>query len=640
MATPRLNLAGVRGRLGPHAWTLGVVALYLVLVLGGVTQSSIGIPGLRADAAHPLGLQIGGAVGVRSDEYLTSTPLVLGVEATGEPDDLDPLTAPQGFLSQIPAGPVSTLVLADGAVQRLGPWLPDAMLLAARWWLPFLLLALGTPRLVEALTGSRRAGIAVAVAFVAAPASAWWSWTPVSILGFTTAGAAAMLRAADELTAARRPRAVAWGLLAAVLLARTPLHYQPWAIVLAVSVLAMTVAALLARTDRRSALLALAGVGGAALVLAGAVVVENLDSVRATLGTVYPGARSSSGGPNSVPDLFGATSLVNLKDRTIVGTNASEISSGYAVAAIWALLLLVAGVRFRDRVHRVATATVLGCTAFWFAWSMVDFGSVRLPVLSMVPPNRSGDVVGYLAVLLLGLVLPAATRPSWRVALACAGAVALVAGWAGSLLREGPLPGLGVATIWLTTAVLAAVVLLVTRWPERPHGYVIGLLGAAALVWNVNPVLVGTAELRAGAPAQAMLAAGAQARAAGTVWATDDGYVDALLTATGVPSLSGRQLSGPDVDAWRRLDPGEAARDVWNRGGSFITFHWTTAPELSFANPTADVIQVSGSPCALAAREPELTRVVSSVPLEAACLTPAGDFTWGGAARHVYDVTR
>lgn len=652
MTPPRLDLAGLRRTLGPHAWTIAVVAVYVVLVLGGITQSSIGIPGLRADADHEIGTQVGGAVGIRSDEYLTSTPLLLGVEATGEADDLNPLTAPQGFLSQIPVGPVSTVVLADGAVQRLGPWLPDAMLLAARWWLPFLLIALGMPSLFASLTGSRTAGMLVAVACVAAPASAWWSWTPVSILGFTSAGAAAMLRAADaadtaaaaraagEAVGRRRLRVVGWGALAALLLARTPLHYQPWSIVLALSVLATVVASLLARADRRRALLTLAGVGGAALVLAAAVVVENLASVRATMGTVYPGARSSAGGPNPVPDLFGATSLADLKNLEVVGSNASEISSGYAVAAVWALLLLVAGVVFRDRVHRVATMVMLACTSFWFVWSMVDFGSLHLPLVSMVPPNRSGDVVGYLGVLLLGLVLPGLVRTSWRLALASAATVALLAAWAGSLLRAGVLPGLGVASIWLSSAVLGVVVLLVTRWPRRPIGYAVGVLGAAALVATVNPVLVGTAELRAGAPAQAMLEAGAQARAAGEVWATDDPFVDALLTATGVPSLSGRQLSGPDVDGWRALDPGEEHRDVWNRGGSFVRFAWTDDETLTFANPTADVILVTGSPCALAEREPGLSTVVSSTPLDGGCLAEAPSFEWGGITRHVYTIRR
>jgi len=129
------------------------------------------------------------------------------------------------------------------------------------------------------------------------------------------------------------------------------------------------------------------------------------------------------------------------------------------------------------------------------------------------------------------------------------------------------------------------------------------------LIWNVNPVLIGLADLRGSAVARDMLESGADAREHGAVWATDDVYVDALLTATGVPSLSSRQLAGPERDAWAQLDP---------------------AP---------DVIQISGSPCVLADRMPDLTTIVASHELDLECLTEVDTFTWNGEAKRVYEVT-
>ena len=74
------------------------VAVYLVLVLGGITQSSIGITSLREDPRNPSGTMLGDAQAIRSDEWLSVTPVVLGVMATGSTDDLNPLAAEQHHL--------------------------------------------------------------------------------------------------------------------------------------------------------------------------------------------------------------------------------------------------------------------------------------------------------------------------------------------------------------------------------------------------------------------------------------------------------------------------------------------------------------------------------------------------------------
>lgn len=624
-------------------WVAAPLIAYLLLVLGGVSQSSIGISTLRVDPSAPTPMMIGGGVGIRSDEYLTSTPLLLGVEATGQVDDGNPLTAPQGFLTQLPSGPVSSLVLLDGSLLRLGPVLPDQMLLAAHWWLPFLLLALGAPAFFHTLTGSRWIGAFAAAMILLAPASAWWSFSPVGVLGFTFAGAAGLQRVAGHVAARRYRRAAAWCLGSAILLARTPLHYQPWAIVLGLTILAVAIVPMVTvRPGRRAGLVALGATGGLALLLAGGVVLENLPSISATLGTVYPGARVASGGADGMPQLFAATSLVGLKHLEVVGSNPSEISSAFAVAAIWAVLLLVAGVRLTAVPQRRAVLTALGLTGFWFTWSMVAFGpwAARIPVLNMVPPNRSGDVVGYLGILLLCLVLPSDVRVPVRTAALIGGFVALVAAYAGSLLQASAVPGVALSTIWLSSLLLGAAVLVVTVRPRWWVGYAATVALAGLLVWNVNPVLIGLADLRGTPLADRMLAAGTAARADGTVWAADDGFVTGLLTATGVPTLSSRQIAGPEPAAWARLDPSGASQDVWNRGGSFIDFTWTDAESLTFSNPTPDTIEISGSPCTVARDLPALTTIVSSTRLGLSCLRDAGSFAWGGSTRWLYAVTR
>ena len=90
--------------------------------------------------------------------------------------------------------------------------------------------------------------------------------------------------------------------------------------------------------------------------------------------------------------------------------------------------------------------------------------------------------------------------------------------------------------------------------------------------------------------------------------------------------------------AWSKLDPGGAHEEVWNRGGSYIYFSWTEDEQLTFANPSPDVILISGSPCDVADPVPELTTVPTR-ELDDACLRPTGSFAWGGATRWVYAVS-
>ena len=620
------------------------VAAYLVLVLAGVTQSSVGISSLREDPAHPSGTMIGDARAIRSDEWLSVAPVFIGVTATGSTDDLNPLAAPQQFMSFLPSGPVSSVVLIESTALQLGPWLPDSMLVAARWWLPLLLLVLATPAYFRSITGSRRVGYLATALIAFAPASAWWSLTPVWILGFTMAGAVALQRCAAAAVESRRGGAIGWGLLSAVVLARIPMGYQPWSVVLATAVLLVAVLSIVApRPHRRRAIAAVTATAVATLLLVVLVLVESRETLAAVVGTVYPGRRAATGAPQPLQDIFGATGLAPLTDTMpVVATNASEISSAFAICLVWAVLLLAHGVTFRDAGHRAAVVGLSAVTAFWFAWASLDFGTLgeRIPLVNLVPAPRAADVLGYLAIILVCLVLPAAApRNGWLFATMTAGACALLAGYASSLVRAQNLPDLSITSVWVSSLLVGLVVLLVTRRPHGSMGYLFAGLSALLLVWDVNPVLVGVGDLRGTPVAARMMEAGRDARQDGSVWASDAAAVDSLMMATGVPSLSGRQLAGPDKEAWEQLDPRPRDDDLWNRS-AFLWFGWNDSPGLTVDNPSPDVVHITGSPCTVAERMPTLGTVVSSHPLTDGCLTEVDGFNWGGAPRYVYTVRR
>lgn len=86
-----------------------------------------------------------------------------------------------------------------------------------------------------------------------------------------------------------------------------------------------------------------------------------------------------------------------------------------------------------------------------------------------------------------------------------------------------------------------------------------------------------------------------------------------------------------------RIAPGHTAEGT--PGSAFVTFQWTDQGELTFVNPSPDVTQVSGSPCEVAERVPQLGTVVAGHELDGECLRAAGTFAWGGTTRWVYRVT-
>ena len=75
------------------------MGVYLLLTLAGATNSSIGVQQLRQNPAHPVGQEIGHPQAVRSDEYMTESPITLGQIAIGRGDAVNPLSVSPDFFS-------------------------------------------------------------------------------------------------------------------------------------------------------------------------------------------------------------------------------------------------------------------------------------------------------------------------------------------------------------------------------------------------------------------------------------------------------------------------------------------------------------------------------------------------------------
>lgn len=642
----RRLLSGARRR-PLRAWAAVVLLGYLLLVVAGVTTSSLGISLLRDDVAvEPPGLVAGQPRAIRSDEFLRTTPWRLGLMEAGSDDFASPLSFPDAALTATDVtGPVGAALFADSVLTTTVGRVAPVQVFAAIWWLPFVVVAALMPPLLARWGVRPHIGIPATGLALLAPASAWWSWGTLTPLAWAVGAA---LTATVGIDRWRRSgfSAMSAGLVlvSGLLLARLALSYQPWALPVGAAVLPTTLAALIRPSaGRRTALLLVAAVTGLGLALVLLFAWENSAALDVLSQTVYPGTRRSGGAALDLGLLLGAPALWVLQlDPATVASNASEISSGFTVLAVVAVTLAPAVLwraTGRGRAPAATSGIVLAGLALWctVTWPQE---AAQIPLLSLVPPTRVAEILGICAVIPFALVLQGWSehRGGSRVAGAAVAATAtlVVTGAAGSVLRAGYLPQLSPAGIWVTAVATAAVAAIAVLWSPRWWSLLPALVAAFVVVAAVNPIQVGFGDLQTGAAANHVREWGGSLPE-GAHWATDDFVVDALLMANAQPALSGQQWVGPDVDTWAQLDPEGEFRESWNRGASYIVFAWTPGAELTVDNAISpDVIRVSVDPCDPRLTSLDLSLVVSNGLLDGSCLTAVGDIAWGGVTRHVY----
>lgn len=632
-------------RTRDHWATTLVLVLYAAVTAAGATTSSLGISFLRQDPDHPLGRQLWDAQGVRSDEYNAFTPIDLSIMATGGSPTLSPLGAQADLVHRFSSGGFfETIVFFDATMLRAARFVPDAMLFAARWWLPVLLLLVFLPRWFGQVGATRRAGWLAALLIVLSPSVAWWSLQPAEQLAYTVAGASLLVSCHTGFVRRERGRSLVLGVLGGILVAGIPSGYVPWSLLLGGTVLAATTLWVLTRQQSwLDRVVPLAVVGATALVFGLGVLWENLDSLRATLGTVYPGSRRSGGAAEPLELLFGAPGLSGLQRSTPATSNASELSSSFTIAFVWAFALVLGGRWSRPWRSAVVPATVGAIGLVWLAWTTVATGVLgsKIPLFNLVTPVRAAQVVGILGVLLVALLLPAVSGgSSWRTAIGAGLGCGAVTIYAVSTLKETALPGMRVLEVVVVSAATALAIALITRYPGRTWPILVTALLAAIPVFRANPVVLGLGDLRDSSAARTMAALGDTARSDGTLWASDYGSFDVLMLANGVPSLSGLQRSGPNRAEWALIDPAGSSEDAWNRAGGYVPFLFFVDQPTGISTNGFDVTYVYIDPCELVRVVPNLGHLATRQDLTASCVRPAGSVTWSGETINLYDVVR
>ena len=616
-------------------WVLPSIVVVAVLVLTGLGISGTSTPALTPDKTNDSSVIFGTPRAIRSDEWMTRTPLVVSQSERGFPrfagvgigehdmsvlSDLPTATWPEVFRPH-----------------QLGYFLlPVAHGFAFEWWASAAILILGVYALVLVLFGDWRWATAAALVMYASPFFHWWYQpTLFGLVGWSAAAVAALLWSFQSgVVGWRRWLRVALATYAGCCF--TIFLYPPAQIPILFVLIAVIVGAVWPRLAdrswewRRLLVNSLVALGGMVVVL-GLFIVTHRSTLSAIANTVYPGARRETGGGGLMGHLFtGWFGLHYVSNdagmRGVIFSNESEASSFLylgllvipALPFVWQFLF---GVGRRLRIFAISLLSVIAILFIHFAVGLPRI-IARLSLLDRVQFSRVLPALGLASILLL-IVIAKSMEGRWipkgRMFLAQSTMAVLGVAFVGSLGLDFRNAGAPIDRIAILTSIIFILVpgLL---WFWRPMVSMSVLIAVGFVVCiGINPLVRGLDHMTSTPFATEVRQLDADSGAVNSVWMTDNWATSSVITAAGVDNLSGVNLY-PNADAWRLLDPSGRYENIWNRY-SITSWRFVSGllqPEFFLLQP--DVIEIQIDPCAPQLTDLGIRWIVSANALRSSCL--------------------
>jgi hypothetical protein len=567
----------------------------------------------------------------------------LGLLKSGNANFTSPLADPNtSLVYPDPDSAINTLNAIDTMWPRTIPGIGIDQEFAFSWWTPVLIALIFLPLFLREIGVGTLVAITATTLIVTSLVNVWWSLWISPIIGYS-AMAAYLYLITMKKSALRQTYLIPAIFLSAFCVFKLLTSYQPWVIVLAPMILVPTVVFAIRIYGVKKSLVRLGAVFVTFGVLAGAFIISNSSALSTIQNTLYPGQRRSVGERVSAFLTWGAPHLQVLNiSKEIVGSNASELSSSFSVLAIAGLIIIAVN---RRKVAKFSAIEVSATTLvlIWFVWISIQMPNFfgLIPILSLVTPNRAASVFGIIAILFFAYV--SIPKPEFspasnsRIPLAIAGSGGLLAAlltFVGGRELSQVVPRLGSIRIAAATILIFVVVFCLLVERLQISGLILLTVFSVYISASVNPLQKSTNGITNGAVIEKL----GELNVPGFTWASDSGSVDALFMANAMNSLSGQQLIGPNPDTWKMLDPNNLSEMAWNRGVSYISFTWSDLLEPEITSPSADVILVSISPCALAEKFSSLKHVVSTNVLEYSCISKEYEFDQNGVLVSVYEI--
>lgn len=565
--------AAQRRHGGLIAFALILLAWLVIATAARIHGSSVAIWNSEMSRVNrpDLGLLLGNARAIRSDEWTVGTPFIMSQALQRDPFPTvnTSLGAKQSpLLLNVPVRHWSALFKPH----LFGFFILDLEhAFALMWQLKVVGLLLSAALLIYLLTGERLGIALLGSAWIFFSSfTQWWFSTqlPESLTALFAAMSLAMLLPTQK---ALRWRVVQTCGLIYAAVAFAVVLYPPFQIQLAYLALAVVMAWMWQLRGRegvwRRVVPALVATGLLCGLTLGLWLWELRDSFAAMAATSYPGARESAGG--DLPSLKLFSGFFNpLMSEARVPKGWLNVCESSSYLLLFPVLLAVAAVRWQrgKRPAPMEIALASYCLVFWL-WNSVGISAIvgRYTGLGQVHGNRGFLGIGIASILWCCVELAGSTRDgesvprtSWRTVLVClcvAGAYALALRNATAGFFE--MIPLAICSIW--AALLAA-----SLWLARTRVFAALLLPPLVAFYGlVNPVAQGLqpiTESRLYATVRSMVQ-----REPRAIWAASDrGGLAEYLMSAGAVVVNGTKFI-PPVEQMALFDVGGRQRFIYNR---------------------------------------------------------------------------
>jgi hypothetical protein len=585
---------------------------YLILSLLGVNQSNLGAVNMSGQASvsqnySGAGSSFGYIRSIRSDEFLRSSPMLIGFLQNRNIESTSPLTVDTSLAFNIPTKISDYIVFPEFAISKLSI-LSVPIKFALLWWLPVLLLFVSLILVGDLLGNPRKITFVVFGLLLFSPGSTWWSSLTVPIFcNFLLSFYFLVKKEKGNWLDLFMP------FISGFFIVRAISYYQPWALVFG-SVVIITSVVYLSKTrsasnSLKSLCLMLLGF----ILFAAIRFYPHISSLRVLFQTVYPGQRVSTGGEQSLESLFSTPYLWRLQfpGLEILNTNQSEISSFLIIPGLVIFILqFIASFRNQTQDSRIIAGVCGGIIAtLWLTWAIVNFTGISqyLLLVNKVPGDRAAQIVGSCFIFLLLFLYPTYPHINRLNVLIFSLVGILLTFISGLKIQKNHLPQVSFFEIIVVSLFIG--ILIYSLFTQLSQRIFVSLSVFFIIVVgvSVNPVNIGLGEFN-GKISEKLSALDSEKKG---VWAANNFYSDALLMSKGIKAISGQQATGPAKENWRILDPENLYETNWNRASSYITFQWSQSDVPQISNPSPDVILISVNPCSPLLKKLELEYFIS-----------------------------
>lgn len=608
-----------------------IVFFLLLLTTLNLNGSSIGIYHqlLYGNDTRDTSLVLGQPRGVRSDEWLVNTQMVMAQDASNYPVVNKNIGNGQNMslAIDVPYKDWSVIFKPQNLAFFI---LPFEFAFAFKWWLMAALLITSVYFFaLKLLPGKRLISSLLALSLYFSPFVQWWYQASTLITFAFALYIATLLIVFIKNEASSRKQKIIYALLLAYCTAVFIMQlYPPYQIALAIAVGIFTAGYGLNHraTLKRINVFIVAGSVLAAILISLAFLLTRIDAIQALSDTVYPGNRVVQNGGFSFSQLFGnGLSGYLQSDSRAKGYPLNQSEASNFILIIPFLFLTGCYIVVREWRNKAKVEweflSVIIVSCLLALKLFVTHGNTlsHLLLLDRVPHNRAIIATGFLNLVFILLIVAYVRRTSLnKYAVTASVALGLVFSVYASLKIHKLYPGFSpsIAVSIAFCAYLALVAALLQYKKTVIGGLTLLLAFSVASTAGINPVYRGVGNLAQNPLSEAIKSTPKTAK-----WAVAD-----FRAFENYPLVFGRQtISGvyayPQLDLWKVFNKNPTDQDVYNRYAHVI-FNVSPTPsrEDKIELGADDFFVVNASPCSIKLQSLGITHIITASKVTSPCI--------------------